>query len=122
MEQPPAPGRYEIDGNRLYAMVQTYATRPVEEVRWEAHRKYIDIQFMLSGRERIGCADVKQLTNPDPYNPDKDAQMADGADSPAYLPLSKGAFVILYPQDAHQPSCADESACDVEKIDVKLLL
>lgn len=122
MEQTPAPGRYEIDGDRIYAMVQTYASRPAEEVPWEAHRKYIDIQFMLSGRERIGCADVKAMTDPDAYSPDKDAQLAGGASAPAYLPMTRGSFVILYPQDAHQPACRDGEASDVVKIVVKVLL
>ena len=122
MKQPPAPGRYEIDGDRAYAMVQTYTTRPAQEVRWEAHRKYIDIQFMLSGRERIGCAGVEGMTDADAYNPDKDVQMASGAEALAYLPLSRGMFVILYPQDAHQPTCQDEKASDVNKIVVKVLV
>ena len=122
MQQTPAPGRYEIDGDRIYAMVQTYVTHPVEDVPWEAHRRYIDIQFMLSGRERIGCADVKAMRNPEAYSPDKDAQLAGSVADSAYLPMTRGAFVILYPQDAHQPACRDGEASEVIKIVVKVLV
>ncbi|HEY2574566.1 MAG TPA: YhcH/YjgK/YiaL family protein, partial [Verrucomicrobiaceae bacterium] len=46
-------GRHEIDGDQVFALVQSYATKPVEEALFEAHRKYIDVQFLFSGRETI---------------------------------------------------------------------
>ena len=118
----PQPGRYELDGDRLYAMVQTYSTRPSAEVKWEAHRKYIDIQFLLSGKERIGCANVEGMINPDAYNSDKDVQLSDAVKSPSYLSLSGGDFAIFYPQDAHQPTCEDGMTAAVVKIVVKVLV
>ena len=49
-----APGKYEIEGSDVYAMVQQYETRPLEDGVWEAHRKYIDIQFVYDGIELMG--------------------------------------------------------------------
>ena len=118
----PQPGRYELDGDRLYANVQTYTTHSPEEVKWEAHRKYIDIQFLLSGKERIGCANVEHMINPVEYSQENDVQLADDVESPSHLSLSGGDFAIFYPQDAHQPTCKDETAAIVVKIVVKVLI
>lgn len=122
MKQILQPGRYDLDGDRLYAIVQSYTTRPAEQVKWEAHRKYIDIQFLLSGRERIGYATVEKMVCPDEYNKDKDVQLAESTENPSYLLLSTGDFAILFPQDAHQPTCEDEFCSDVVKVVVKVLI
>ena len=54
-------GEHEIDGENVYAVLRSYQTKPPAECRWEAHKKYIDIQYLISGEERIGCACIAQL-------------------------------------------------------------
>ena len=122
MKQIPQPGRYDLDGDRLYAMVQTYTTRPAEQVQWEAHRKYIDIQLLLSGRERIGYAKAENMVDPGEYQPEKDVQLAASAENPSYLSLSGGDFAVFYPHDAHQPTCEDGFSADAVKAVVKVLI
>lgn len=65
-------GRYEIDGENLFAVVMSYTTRPVTEVEWEAHQKYLDIQYLARGKEIIGWALLNQLTLSKPYSEEKD--------------------------------------------------
>src|SRR5262245_49167940 len=65
-------GKYELDGQNVFAIVQRYQTRPKEKCAWEAHRKYADVQFVLSGAERMGWAPISGLTVRDPYNAEKD--------------------------------------------------
>ena len=57
-----AAGKYEIDGSNIYALVQSYETKPEEKGVWEAHRKYIDIQYLVSGTERVGYANLAAMT------------------------------------------------------------
>jgi len=47
-------GRYDIDGDAVYALVQAYETHMPEECRWEAHYKYTDIQYVVAGSEKMG--------------------------------------------------------------------
>ena len=46
-------GRHELDGDRLFALVQEYTTKPIEQCKWEAHRRYCDVQFVARGAEFI---------------------------------------------------------------------
>jgi YhcH/YjgK/YiaL family protein len=53
-----APGRHELDGKRLFALVSDYTPKPLAECRWEAHRRYLDLQYLVSGIERMGVAPI----------------------------------------------------------------
>ncbi|MDB6074133.1 MAG: hypothetical protein JWO89_1773 [Verrucomicrobiaceae bacterium] len=97
-------GRFDIDGDNCFALVQTYATKPVETAKFEAHRKYIDIQFLYSGRETIlwaPLADMKEETMA--YNPEKEAALFKLIPDTTAVHVSAGHFTILYPEDAHAP-------------------
>ena len=65
-------GRYELDGDRVYAMVQGYETHDADPDKLEIHRKYVDIQLLLSGEESIVCRSVAGLKETVPYNAEKD--------------------------------------------------
>lgn len=111
-------GRHEIDGDEVYAMVQTYETTPAAEKRFEAHRAYADIQYVASGSEIIYWQRIDRLSPDGSYDADKDcAFYADGECVP--LPLSAGDFTVLFPQDAHKPGCNSAPIGSVRKIVVK---
>lgn len=114
-------GRVEIDGDRLFALPQRYTTRPIEQTRWEAHRNYIDIQVILSGRERMDVADVVIL------EPDGDFDVArdvgffiDRAAPTTTLVMSTPSFAIFFPHDAHRPTIAVKQPEPIFKIVVKV--
>lgn len=114
-----APGRYELEGEKLFAMIQEYPTKPVELGRWEAHRKYIDVQFVAAGVELIGYAPLSTLEVVEPYDGEKDVMFLKGSGS--FLRVDAGMFAIFYPQDAHMPTLAVEGSGPVRKIVVKVL-
>ena len=120
MKKTPEPGKYELDGAGLYASVQAYAAKPESDVRWEAHRRYIDIQCVLSGREKIGRADAADMINPGEYDTDGDVRLSDDARGASYVTLTAGLFAILYPWDAHRPCLRDGEPSDVIKVVVKV--
>jgi len=112
-------GRVEIDGSKVYALVQSYDTRP--EPRFEAHQRYLDIQYIVSGKERFGWAGLENLTPADPYNPDKDVVKGSVLDEAAsFVHLSAGYLAVVWPADAHAPGVADDQPSPVKKIVVKV--
>jgi biofilm protein TabA len=102
-----APGRYEIDGQRVFALVERATGRGMAAGRLEVHRRYIDIQVSLDGREQIGwraLADCQAVDGP--FNDERD--IAFFSDRPTtWLPLPTGQFLIFFPDDAHAPLAAD---------------
>lgn len=110
-------GRHELaDG--LYAMVMDYETAPRDQKLWEAHRKYVDVQFVASGEEFIGYAELGALTPAGDYNDSGDAIMLTGKGD--FFHLTAGVFAILYPRDAHMPGVAAAAKSPVRKVVVKV--
>ncbi|MBA4383826.1 MAG: hypothetical protein C0410_03755 [Anaerolinea sp.] len=109
-------GRIDLDGNHLYVLVQEYTTKPLEEGKWEAHRRYLDVQYMLSGCERIDFALTSTMKLGE-YSVEKDYQAMTGSGST--LNLVEGSFAVFFPQDAHMPGLAVGSPSQVKKVVVK---
>ncbi len=113
------PGRYEIDGADLFALIQQYDPKPREKARWEAHRKYIDVQYVFTGAELFGYAPLEHLDSV-AYDEAKDFHELKGDGD--FLRVPAGTFLILFPQDAHMPGIAGLASRFVKKIVVKILL
>ncbi|MBQ6364808.1 MAG: YhcH/YjgK/YiaL family protein [Oscillospiraceae bacterium] len=112
-------GKYEIDGKDLFYMLQSYTTREANDTP-EAHRKYIDIQYLLSGEEAIGVGAVSDMTEEVSAKPDGDVWFYHGPLS--QIKLGSGSFAVLFPQDAHAPGIAVGAPAPVRKVVVKVLL
>lgn len=116
-----ALGRHEIDGDRCFALVQAYETKPEDQALFEAHRKYIDVQFIHSGRETILWAPLSAMREQTmPYSEEKEAALWKLVPDATPLHLSAGQFAILFPQDAHAPCIRWEHAGQVFKVVVKV--
>lgn len=117
-----ADGRYEIDGDKIYANVQTLKTKPVEEKKWEVHRKYIDIQYVIKGSERMGYGsleDFKKVVVE--YDPERDLEFLDG-DKFNFINVDEGEFTVFYPQDVHAPMLSVNEDIEIKKVIVKIAL
>jgi len=112
-------GKQSLDGDGIYALVATYATEPESQRRFEAHRKYIDIQYILTGREVIFWAPTDELSPTTDYSQEKDIIFLAG-EARARLQLSSGSFSIFYPEDAHKPNCTWNDPQQVRKVVVKV--
>ena len=94
-------GTYQLrDG--VYYMIQEYETKPESEGTFEAHRKFIDVQYILEGSERHDYAALDNLKQKGSYNEEKDVVFYEG--SGISLLLEKGTFAVYFPQDAHMPN------------------
>ena len=103
------PGKHAIDGDRLYVMLSHDPGRGREAARLEAHRKYIDIQYVLSGADLFGWRPLVDCRHVDaPYDAERDvAFWKDQAE--VWTPLTAGTFVVFYPEDVHAPMAGTEA-------------
>jgi beta-galactosidase beta subunit len=139
-------GKYPVDGEKIYNTIQRYTTKPVFSRRrngdamlsphscggghceavgrsnLEAHRKYIDIQFLLSGVELLGYAPLKGLPFAEEYNHQKDIAFFHTPDEITKVKLEPGLFGILFPDDAHLPACQLVGPTEVRKVVIKVRL
>jgi YhcH/YjgK/YiaL family protein len=113
------PGRLELDGDRIYALASEYVSKPQEEGRWEAHRRYIDLQCVVKGRELVGYAPVDRLTA-EAHDEAKDMTWLAGSGD--FLMIEPGQFMLLWPGDAHMPGIAAGETAPVKKVVVKIRL
>ena len=110
-------GRVDLDGDRLYMNLSSYETRAVETKRSEAHRKYIDVMYMVEGEEIIYVKPTSRLENISmEYNEEKEALLADTDQDVTAVRMTPGCFVVLFPQDAHTPGCHAQGPVTVKKI------
>ena len=115
-------GRNEIEGDDIYASVSSYEPLSEADGVFEAHRKYIDIQILLDGCEKIYSCGTDILTAKTEYNEGKDFLLYETPDVPtAELPMKSGYFAMFYPHDAHKPCIRCCGSCaKVRKVVVKI--
>lgn len=114
------PGRYEIDGENVFALVSEYETKNPDDCRLEAHHTYADIQYMVSGREAIGYTPLNQQIVTSAYTPEKDIVFFAGETNP--LILEAEMFAVFFPQDIHRPCMQIAGPEKVKKVVVKVKL
>lgn len=113
-------GVYELSP-RVKAIVSEYTTKDVNENGYEAHREYIDIQYLLKGSEKICCLPLEYLKEIKAYKSEFDATFYEEAGmKPQKMVIGNGYFAIFYPQDGHMPCLFDENCCRVKKVVVKV--
>lgn len=113
-------GHHEIDGDNLFFILARYDTKPFEEGLLEAHRHYLDVQYVAQGREVMGYAPLENLTIETPYDANKDCELFQIAKNTSLLRFEQGMFGIFYPQDAHLPGRHLDAAESVCKVVVKV--
>lgn len=115
-----AEGTYQINP-RVKAIVSEYMTKESNENGYEAHREYIDIQYLLVGKEKICCVPLEYLKEIKPYNKEKDAAFYEATNNkPQELLLGNGYFAILFPQDGHMPQLCVDKPMKVKKVVIKI--
>jgi YhcH/YjgK/YiaL family protein len=112
--------RHDIDGDNLYAPVSEYITKSPENAMYESHRKYIDIQYVISGKELIGIAPASKLKEVlTPYDALKDVELMTVEEGVTHN-ADPGRFFIFFPEDLHCPGLMDGENSPVRKVVVKV--
>lgn len=106
---------------RVKAIVSEYTTKHENEYGYEAHRQYIDIQYIISGLEKICFLPIEYLKETKGYNKEIDAAFYKEADmKPQELILGNGYFAIFFPQDGHMPQLCVDKPETVKKVVIKV--
>ncbi|MCF7854866.1 MAG: YhcH/YjgK/YiaL family protein [Candidatus Pacebacteria bacterium] len=109
--------RYDLDGDRVYAMVSRQATRPKTDAKLEVHRRYIDLHYVVAGREGIGWRSLSDCVTPEaPFDKERDVQLFHDIPD-TWVVLQPEHFAVVYPQDAHAPLVGTG---DVHKVVIKI--
>lgn len=112
-------GRYEIDADKVFAFIQQYTSKT--DSSFEAHKNYIDIQFIVSGVEVMKVADIAKMTPNCEYNAERDVVFFENYEKASALALEAGEYGIFFPWDTHKPGlCFDNSPAEVKKVVVKV--
>lgn len=112
------PGRYPIDGENVYASITEAPTRELDSSKFEAHQKYVDLQYVIKGKELIGVAPLSTLTVINPYDASKDIGFHAGEGK--YYEALPGTFFIFFPKNAHRPGLKVKNLGVVKKLVIKV--
>ena len=119
--KPFAPGRHEVDGDRIFINAAEYDTRDSQGASMEFHKRYIDVMWMVSGKETIGIApNCDALTVTKEYDAEGDYALAALPASYTRLAMAPGCVAILFPEDAHAPSLNADGVDHVQKLICKV--
>jgi YhcH/YjgK/YiaL family protein len=113
-------GRHDIDSDIIYALINIYDTKDREDCHLEAHRKYIDVQFVVSGSELFGYAPLLNQKPHSEYNSEKDFELFD--EEPSFIKFETGMFAIFFPEDLHMPGIKINSHARVKKVVIKVMI
>jgi YhcH/YjgK/YiaL family protein len=114
-----AKGKYPIDGDNVFASVTEDPSKDFDKTNWESHRKYIDIQCVLAGEEKMGkwpVAEVTSITRP--YDETKD--VANYTAPGKFYIIPAGTFIIFFPGEAHRPNITPGGNKVVKKLVIKV--
>ncbi|WP_055107871.1 YhcH/YjgK/YiaL family protein [Paenibacillus ihumii] len=123
------PGKYELESGGMYALVQEYATQPISGQQFESHHSYIDIQYLVSGEERIGWRryddrlkiSLNRLREDDiQFYEDNSSLMGAGHGEGSELIMAPGLFAVFFPTDLHRPCGHVHSESRIRKIVIKI--
>ena len=112
------PGKYIIDGDNVYATITEAPSKTFDQSAWESHRNYIDLQYVIHGKEKIGVAPVSSATVIKPYDASRDAANYT-ADGQFYI-AAPDEFFLFFPGDAHRPNIKVDGYDTVKKLVIKI--
>jgi YhcH/YjgK/YiaL family protein len=114
-------GKYEINGQDLYANIDVYNTKLAADGKFEGHKKYIDVQYVVSGTEAMKVVDDKNTVANSQDNAPNDCMFYQDSELSSVIIVEQGSFAIFYPNDIHMPGLAlNDIPSKVKKIVVKV--
>ena len=112
-------GKIELVPDALYAIHSEYETRELPGEKMEAHKKFLDIQLLVSGSERMGIALLKDQQIAQPYSDEKDFHLFQEQPD-FFLSIMAGEFTIFFPTDLHMPNISTGEKGTVKKVVMKV--
>ncbi|EDZ1055943.1 DUF386 domain-containing protein [Salmonella enterica] len=117
------PGVVEIDGQNIFAQIIDMTTRDAAENRPEVHRRYLDIQFLAWGEEKIGVAiDTGNNQISESLLEQRDIIFYHDSEHESFIEMIPRSYALFFPQDVHRPGCNKNIATPIRKIVVKVAI
>lgn len=113
-----APGKYPVDGDNVTAAVTENPTKEYDKTNWESHRKFIDMQYVVQGAEKIGVVSLDKATVVKPYDEKRD--VANYSAEGKLYEAKPGTIYIFFPQDVHRPNIKAEGFDKDKKLVLKV--
>ena len=116
------PGRYAIEGDSMFAVVVDVDLSETEQIRPEAHRTYIDVQFWPEAPVRFGCFPLSEASRMTEARPDSDVWYYQGEPDEAFITGRPGSFAVFFPWDVHRPDLLIGAPGRIRKCVVKVAM
>ena len=113
-------GEYEIDGKNVVALIQEYTT--MSNPPWESHNYHVDVQYLISGIEKIGYRTIEGTKPSGPYNAKTDCYLLEKVEDGNYATLEGDTIMLLFPEDAHLPRVVYDKPIPVKKCVIKIII
>ncbi|HEH9428097.1 TPA: YhcH/YjgK/YiaL family protein [Aeromonas sobria] len=114
-------GRHDIEGDKLYVNVMQFNTEPAEHKQAEVHKNFIDLQFLISGAERINFGlenNKNQIVQA--YDPQNDYYLVGEVNDESEVTLAPGMFAMFFPEEPHKPGCSVMQSIEIKKAVIKV--
>ena len=108
--------RKHVVSDDFFFLIQEYDAKEPEVARFEAHKKYVDIQYIVEGKESMEVCPVSIMEVMNSYNPEKDVEHYHNKENVAKVVVTSGGYAIFYPWDAHKPGVRVGDNKKVKKI------
>jgi len=114
-------GKQELEGEHLFIAVNEYDSKELSDTKYESHRKYIDIQYVISGEEKMGVTTLDKAKLEGSYDAEKDLAFYT-SEQGEYYKATSANFFVFFPEDVHRPSVKVDNSVPVKKVVVKILI
>ncbi len=114
------PGVYEIQGKDLYAQVFDIVTDKQDVKQPESHNQFIDVQFLVSGKEKIGVSNYKSSYIVKEHIIERDLIYYENVEDETLLEMKPGFFCVFYPDDVHRPAVLNCESMEIRKVVIKI--
>lgn len=112
-------GKYPLKGDEAVALVSEYQTKKQEDAKWESHRKFIDLQYVINGEEKMGLLPLEKSKLAGEYRKDQDVILF-GEQEGEYFVANPGVFFLFFPDDVHRPCIRIGDSVPVKKLVIKI--
>lgn len=110
-----------VEGEDIFFILTHSDTEPVEDRKPETHKKYLDIQLLLEGKEKIGCAVLNEnAVSENGYDAEAEVEFYSSIENETLVALEPGDFLVLFPEDIHKPLCAFDKPMTIRKVIAKV--
>lgn len=114
------PGTYEIQGRDIYAQVFDADTETADKKRPECHERFVDVQFLATGRERLGFTPDTGAYEVDERIEERDLIYYKAVENEGFIEATPGCYSIFFPSDVHRPAVAAGRPMTVRKVVIKV--